>query len=128
MLLLPFPFITWEFLSETLYHYSLIFLLHKLIKFLYNCLEKSPIRFEKALILTNHVHNIRCNYSFVLLIFSQIDQIQKCLRYDWRNRNITLIVLIKNYLSFDSFRIPEIDPIHQHKLLRLSNDHSLPSN
>jgi len=128
MLLLPFPFITWEFLSETLYHYSLIFLLHKLIKFLYNCLEKSPIRSEKALILTNHVHNIRCNYSFVLLIFSQIDQIQKCLRYDWRNRNITLIVLIKNYLSFDSFRIPEIDPIAQHKLLRLSNDHSLPSN
>jgi hypothetical protein len=41
--------------------------MHELEKFVYHCLEKFPVSFEKSRVLANDVHNITCDHSLIIL-------------------------------------------------------------
>ena len=58
-------------------HDAWICLFHELKQFSDDCLQEVPVHFEKIRVLSYHIHDTWCNYSFVLLSFLGLAEMQK---------------------------------------------------
>lgn len=92
------------------------------------------MRFEEARILTDDVHNVGSDDGLVVLSSLHLGQAEQL--FDDVDQEALLVLLVCERVGtrfleekrrVSSLIAPEIDPIAQHRVFKLPQDHSLPS-
>jgi len=125
--------------KESRFRLTFMGLVHELEKLVDNGLEEFPMRLQETRVLPDDIHDVGGANGLVVLAALLFGETQKLLDHADQKSLLDLLACKTDsrIISYKSARghfralnpliAPEIDPIAQHNVFRLFQDHSLPS-